>query len=76
MAFSLILSHLILKPEGLKTYNRYLIVKELSVLASRILFFKIYFKKSFVEKQPAKKVVEMTGIEPATYSLQSYRSPS
>ena len=76
MAFSLILSHLILKPEGLKTFNRYLIVKELSVLTFNFSFFKIYFKKSFVEKLQVKKVVEMTGIEPATYSLQSYRSPS
>jgi hypothetical protein len=65
-----------LKPEGLKTIIRYLIVKELSVLTFYFLFFKIYFRKSFVEKLAAEKVVEMTGIEPATYSLQSYRSPS
>jgi hypothetical protein len=67
-----------LNAEALKTFNRYLVVKEVSVLS--LVFFKgkIYFKKSFVEccERFFLVLVEMTGIEPATYSLQSYRSPS
>jgi hypothetical protein len=61
MAFSLILSHLILNPEGLKTIIRYLNVKELSVLTPAILLFKIFFRKSFVAKTQCKKHREKFG---------------